>query len=320
MLFPPVPPPSRESAQIIRALLDAHNRRDLATTMEVWHPDLTLVPIANLGMPGTSYHGHTGLRARLQDTFERFPYVRSEVHELRDLPDRILANTSVAFGDDVDSALVEEVTWLFALKDKRVISGQAFAGEAEALDVAERPPEEHFRALFQKLSDPIVINTEDGRFVDANPAACELYGLGVEELRKRTIFDLVPPETTDRLESFWRDLRAGKQVEGESRVVLRIADHDGVELHTTADFVPGRYATVLSSRGPRRESQSKLTPRERDVFRLLAQGFTSREIADQLFVSIETVRTHVQNALARLGAKTRAQAIAIALNRGEITL
>jgi DNA-binding NarL/FixJ family response regulator len=64
----------------------------------------------------------------------------------------------------------------------------------------------------------------------------------------------------------------------------------------------------------------KLTPREREVFQLLALGYTGREIADRLVLSPDTVRTHVQNGIGRLGAKTRGQGIAIALSRGDITL
>ena len=61
-----------------------------------------------------------------------------------------------------------------------------------------------------------------------------------------------------------------------------------------------------------------LTPRERQVFQLLARGFTGPEIAEQLVLSPETVRTHVQNGVDRLGASTRVQAVAMALASGEI--
>lgn len=61
-----------------------------------------------------------------------------------------------------------------------------------------------------------------------------------------------------------------------------------------------------------------LTRREREVLSLLAMGLTGPEIADRLALSPATVRTHVQNGIARLGARTRVQAIALALTRGEI--
>jgi DNA-binding CsgD family transcriptional regulator len=61
-----------------------------------------------------------------------------------------------------------------------------------------------------------------------------------------------------------------------------------------------------------------LTPREREVFGLLARGMTSVQIAEELYLSPFTVRTHIRNAKDRLGAKTRMEALSIALRRGEI--
>ena len=62
-------------------------------------------------------------------------------------------------------------------------------------------------------------------------------------------------------------------------------------------------------RGPR------LTERERDVLRLLADGHAHEEIGKRLFISPETVRTHVRKAMTKLEADTRTQAVAVALRR-----
>ncbi len=56
---------------------------------------------------------------------------------------------------------------------------------------------------------------------------------------------------------------------------------------------------------------TKLTPREREVLGLLADGYRGPEIAEQLFLSLETVRTHIRNAVGKLGARTRVQAAAM---------
>ena len=56
-----------------------------------------------------------------------------------------------------------------------------------------------------------------------------------------------------------------------------------------------------------------LSPRERQVLDLLADGFTGQGIAQKLFLSPETVRTHVRNATTKLGARTRVQAVAVAV-------
>jgi len=62
-----------------------------------------------------------------------------------------------------------------------------------------------------------------------------------------------------------------------------------------------------------------LTQRERDVLRLLADGLSNQEIGKRLFISPETVRTHVRKAMAKLDADTRTQAIATALRQSLIT-
>jgi DNA-binding NarL/FixJ family response regulator len=61
-----------------------------------------------------------------------------------------------------------------------------------------------------------------------------------------------------------------------------------------------------------------LSPREREVLDLLAQGLTGEEVAARLGLSPETVRTHVRNAMDKLEAHTRVHAVAIALRQGEI--
>jgi DNA-binding NarL/FixJ family response regulator len=62
-----------------------------------------------------------------------------------------------------------------------------------------------------------------------------------------------------------------------------------------------------------------LSPREREILGLLSKGLSGEEAAKQLFLSSETVRTHVRNAMNKLGAATRVHAVALALERGEIS-
>jgi DNA-binding NarL/FixJ family response regulator len=63
-----------------------------------------------------------------------------------------------------------------------------------------------------------------------------------------------------------------------------------------------------------------LSPREREVLSLLAEGLTGEDIARRLHLSSETIRTHVRNAMEKLEAHTRVHALALALRQGEIAL
>ena len=62
-------------------------------------------------------------------------------------------------------------------------------------------------------------------------------------------------------------------------------------------------------------SADGLTPRERDVLRLLVRGMTDRQIAEALFIGPRTVGTHVANLLAKLGAQNRSEAAVIAVRQ-----
>ena len=61
-----------------------------------------------------------------------------------------------------------------------------------------------------------------------------------------------------------------------------------------------------------------LTPREREIVKLLAEGLRAEDVAKRLVLSPYTVRTHIRNAKDKLGARTTAQAIAIAIRDREL--
>jgi len=84
-------------------------------------------------------------------------------------------------------------------------------------------------------------------------------------------------------------------------------------------YVDPRLDRILLS--PRATAQvPQLSPREREIMHLMAEGRTAEAIADEISVSVETVRTHVRNVIRKLQARNRVHAIAIALERGEIAL
>ncbi|HEU0336268.1 MAG TPA: response regulator transcription factor, partial [Gaiellaceae bacterium] len=61
-----------------------------------------------------------------------------------------------------------------------------------------------------------------------------------------------------------------------------------------------------------------LTQREREILQLLADGMSNADVAARLFISQETVKSHVRHILAKLEADTRTQAVAIALREAMI--
>ncbi|MGN6605461.1 MAG: response regulator [Jatrophihabitans sp.] len=88
--------------------------------------------------------------------------------------------------------------------------------------------------------------------------------------------------------------------------VVRVADGDAVFSPRLAGFVLDafREAPVMPSIDPEID---QLTPREREVLRLLARGYAYKEIAAELFISIKTVETHASNVLRKLQLSNRHQ-------------
>ena len=76
--------------------------------------------------------------------------------------------------------------------------------------------------------------------------------------------------------------------------------------------------TSLSTNPPR--ATRRITAREREVLALVAAGHSTAEIAGVLWITEDTVRTHVKRILVRLDARTRAHAVAIAYREGLLLL
>ncbi len=88
--------------------------------------------------------------------------------------------------------------------------------------------------------------------------------------------------------------------------ITRVADGDAVFSPRLAGFVLDAFrdAPVAPSIDPQID---QLTPREREVLRLLARGYAYKEIASQLFISVKTVETHASNVLRKLQLSNRHQ-------------
>jgi DNA-binding NarL/FixJ family response regulator len=81
-------------------------------------------------------------------------------------------------------------------------------------------------------------------------------------------------------------------------------------------YVDPVLAAAIASRN--KDQRKALSEREREVLRLLAEGGSYAEIGSKLFLSPDTVRAHAQRAMTKLGARTRTQAVAVALREAVI--
>lgn len=86
-------------------------------------------------------------------------------------------------------------------------------------------------------------------------------------------------------------------------------------------YVDPRIAgTMIDAMSPRRtgspEPKTELSERETEVIRLVAQGFTNKEISTQLGVSVKTIETYKARSMGKLGLRSRVDIVRIASNRG----
>jgi two-component system nitrate/nitrite response regulator NarL len=83
-------------------------------------------------------------------------------------------------------------------------------------------------------------------------------------------------------------------------------------------YIDPVLAAALATSRSGGDQRKSLSEREREVLRLLAEGGSYAEIGAQLFLSPDTVRAHAQRAMTKLGARTRTQAVAVALRTAMI--
>jgi DNA-binding NarL/FixJ family response regulator len=99
--------------------------------------------------------------------------------------------------------------------------------------------------------------------------------------------------------------------------VERVRDGDAVFSPRLAGFVLDAFAGESPAPAPNPDLE-QLTPREREVLRLIARGYTYRELAQRLEISVKTVETHVSAVLRKLQLSTRHQLARWATDRGVV--
>ena len=194
---------------------------------------------------------------------------------------------------------------LLAAEDDIEVAGEAADGR-EAVQLAQRVKPD---VVLMDIRMPALDGIEATRRIAAEP------GLSATHVVILTTFDLD--------EYVFEGIRAGA-------AGFLVKDTDPSELIRAVRVVAGgeallspkitlrlisEYAT--RSRSVRRvPGMISLTAREREVVTLIAGGLSNEEIADKLYLSVSTAKTHATRAMAKLGARDRAQLVVIAYESG----
>jgi DNA-binding CsgD family transcriptional regulator len=182
-------------------------------------------------------------------------------------------------------------------------------------------------AFFDGAPVALLAADDDRQILRVNERWAELTGYGRDAAETLRIDDLLAPESRPGIEMRWRDLLGAGLA--TARIVVLRPDHVrlGIRYGAFANVVAGVHVAAYlpepgqdlrAPRPARARRAGQLTRREQESLRLVAMGMTTTAAAEQLGISPETVRTHVRNAMNKLGARTRAQAIAVAMRDGEI--
>jgi PAS domain S-box-containing protein len=203
---------------------------------------------------------------------------------------------------------------------------QELATSAAADVLSEQSPDGYARVFwtaFRRSANAMFVVGLDRRIVAVNQAGTVLAGRHEGALMGERITTLLddPAEAPDdetwraqvfRGESFGR--RRIRRPDGSTRVIeyaMRATRASGGVL------VLGVCIRERPAGGPGQPPDPQpLTPREREIVHLIALGRVTPEICAELHIAPDTSRSHVRNAMAKTGARTRAQLVAIALSEG----
>jgi PAS domain S-box-containing protein len=184
--------------------------------------------------------------------------------------------------------------------------------------VPPRVARQVLQSTLRRVNVPSFIGDADGRILWLNDAAKDAFGNRAGDLYTT----VVAPEYVERVAAEIDRLRSGATSRDyEIDVILR----DGRRRRVEVSSVPiegnavfhGVFGVVLRPGArPSAPAESPLTPRQQQVLELLVSGQSTRQIAESLHLSRETVRNHVRDLLRALGAHSRIEALAEARRRG----
>jgi PAS domain S-box-containing protein len=187
-------------------------------------------------------------------------------------------------------------------------------------------PSSLFAAAFAQSKNAMVMVDDRRRLVDSNGAFIRLLGYERKAIIGRPIYRLVDggPLLSP---SEWKAGLAEGRFTGEAKLIAVSGDRVAVQWAATTEIVTGRHLTLVVALSTsrwghrfRRHDQDherrELSRREREIVALVALGHTGPEIADQLQIAHDTVRTHVRNSMLKVDARSRAHLVAKTLADG----
>ena len=157
----------------------------------------------------------------------------------------------------------------------------------------------------------VVLVDRGGRVVDATPSARSAFGAKAVGLRCSDVVGVKRPDGTTPCSGLCTPMLVSAR---DALVTLGEIDGKPRRVTCTAMF----EHTVVRIETPETPAVTEPSPRERDVLGAVSRGLTTRLAAEELGMRYATARTHLENVRARLGVKTTAEAVRLAIRQGWI--
>jgi len=178
--------------------------------------------------------------------------------------------------------------------------------------------------LCRELSPDVVVMDVRMPVLDGLAATAEIVGAPAEHGDAPTRPKVLILTTFDVDEYVYEALSAGasgfllKDASGADLVtaVRVVAEGDALLAPSVTRRLIDDFARLKRQERPSRPPPATLTPRETDVLRLVARGMSNAEIAGELTLAEQTIKSHVGNMLAKLGLRDRTQAVVYAYENG----
>jgi PAS domain S-box-containing protein len=184
-----------------------------------------------------------------------------------------------------------------------------------------------FTSAFKQSKNPMALVDDQRRYVDVNPAYVRLLGRSRDQVIGTHLWDFVVGGPLFS-PAQWSAALAAHRFHGEAELIRADGSHIGVQWAGATEVATGQRLVLFVALSTSKWGGSfrrtvvidhepgELSARELEIVRLIADGESGPEIAAELHISHDTVRTHVRNAMRKVGARSRAHLVAKALGEG----
>ena len=185
-----------------------------------------------------------------------------------------------------------------------------------------------FWDAFKQSRNAMVLLDDERRLVEVNGAFVALSGYRRSALIGRPLYDFLAHGRPTHSDREWQEALRAPEFTGVSELVRADGDRVRVNFAGYPEVVTGQQmvlgVAVQSVRATGRSAPRAagdatpvdLSGREREVVEMISRGLSGPEIAQELHLAHNTVRTHVRNSMAKTGARSRAHLVAMSLGKG----